>query len=178
MQRRTLIEIIHGQIDLYKTIDNPPPPRNSIFSQFADFIKPIYAVKESKGRIRADKYKAETLQKYDSHATNVLKGNDDFIFSKVWDDACQPIKEGPLGSSKLLRIRILRALCEYKKINSREVAAAEAAARKDVDDMMRATHPGFGMQPLLNVDEFIIKALIKLIDPPSDKNLEMQAMRS
>jgi len=97
MLERLKKTLVNG-VDQYLTQDNPPPKEGSVF----------YYLKQASGatgRTRAQKYKEIIAESTDGQA----------LIDQVINDVLG--QNDNLGNSKLLRIRLAAAVCDYYKIN-------------------------------------------------------------
>lgn len=131
MQTRSFRDIINEQIRQYKVLDNPIPLKGC-FAMFSLFSS---SGKEGRHRIRD----LEAAMK--SYPGDIILAN--FIYSQIVSG---------LQSSKKLRLRLTRGLCEYYAISEEDIRnqCRELAAR-DAVFAFQANYPNHQDEHMINL---------------------------
>lgn len=148
-----LQQLLNNKIDAYLTQDNPEPKKTeSLLEQATSMAVRLFSHSGEAGRKRARGYK------------NVINANtDDYVLAR---DVLKDITmdDSSLGTSTVLRLRLLEGLCEYYSIQS-DAIQAEIQKQRNLDlAIMKypSTHP-YAMMLIRSEYELKRAVMMKLI---------------
>lgn len=127
---KSLKEILQAQLTTYMTDINPEPVT------WSDTFSSLFSTHGRTGRTRAKTYRDTVIN---------VSFNDDELLAQVYRDVSD--EDGALGTSKDLRMLLMRGLCHYLGINDTRIDNKERELRRAAIPAMSSSYaPAFPPQ--------------------------------
>ncbi len=154
-----LREILTTQIDGYLANDNPPPADNKLTTRFAG----VFKHSGGEGRKRAALYRAQITSTVD---------DDNFLASRVMDDIKNGNTSSALGTSSVLRTRLLEGLSAFYVISADAINhTAKQLQRDDMAAARFAASPFAGAPLVRSQDTLYRVAMISLVSQAIEQKI-------